>query len=388
MSIERSKMKLLFLIDNRKFVRGGAYSIYKFAEYLARRGHNVFILSNIPPSFLRDKKLPAIFKIKISPHINYQFKGSGKINRLIEDIYYRILGNRVLGYYQPDFIIGHQLLSGIRASQLGKRHQVPIVVFTFESPKWLAFTYWKQINSDRNRTRYLDDWSKFQEAMNNSKVVFVNSIMTLKKTREDLNKFVNIQVIYPGLPEILINDGKRKNQIIYIGALIKSKNVNEVIEALSLTKEPLKLLICGEGYEKHNLALLAQRRCLNYEFKGVITDTEKWKLISESKFMVFPSSFEGFGMPPMEALACGIPCICSDLPIFGEVYEDKVEYFEEHNVNQLAEKMQYLLDHPDYCQRRGEEGRKYVTQKFSWEKSAKKIETILSENLNKNKQQK
>ena len=100
--------------------------------------------------------------------------------------------------------------------------------------------------------------------------------------------------------------------------------------------------------------------------------------------MVFPSSFEGFGIPPMEALACGIPCICSDIPILKEVYKDYVEYFKEHNIDDMSDRISYLLENPLHCNERGKIGKEYVEDNFGWDKSAQKLEMKLKDYLKLN----
>lgn len=373
-------MDLLFLIHNGRTIRGGTYSIFKFAEYLAKRGQKVTIMCNFFPKFWVNNPLPNSLEVHIVPHIRWKFKGIGKIDSIMENVYYNLMGES--HFTEIDFIIGHQLVSGIRAYRLGREYHIPIVTFVFESPEWLQFTYWKQIDEDKNRSKYLNKWKRFQEAMNNSKVVIANSVKTSEMTKKSLDNSIDIRVVYPGIPDIIsIHDKRKKEQIIYVGALSNAKNVDEIIKAMSFIRNPPRLIICGDGYKKSSLKSLVNKLNVNCEFRGVITDKEKWKLISESKLMVFPSSFEGFGMPPMEALACGVPCICSDIPILREVYEDKVEYFEEHNVNQLTREIRYLLDNPDYCEKRGKEGQKYVGEKFNWEKSAEKIDEVMRKYL-------
>ena len=104
----------------------------------------------------------------------------------------------------------------------------------------------------------------------------------------------------------------------------------------------------GGGEEKQKLVRLANQAKVNCEFKGNVNDQEKWIEIKKSMFMVFPTSFEGFGMPPMEALYCEIPCICTDIPILKEVYQDKIEYFKENNVNDLCKKIEFLIKNKKY----------------------------------------
>ena len=104
----------------------------------------------------------------------------------------------------------------------------------------------------------------------------------------------------------------------------------------------------------------------------------------ESVFMVFPSSFEGFGMPPGEALMLEKPCICSNIPVLKEIYGDYVEYFREHDINQLAKKMKYLIENPAYRKKRGREGRRFVLQTYDWGSSARRFIKILRHYVRQN----
>ena len=83
------------------------------------------------------------------------------------------------------------------------------------------------------------------------------------------------------------------------------------------------------------------------EFKGKMDEYTKWVEIKKSLFMILPSSFEGFGMPPAEALYCKIPCIASDLPVLRENYGDYLEYFPARNVEALRTKIEFLINKSD-----------------------------------------
>ena len=95
--------------------------------------------------------------------------------------------------------------------------------------------------------------------------------------------------------------------------------------------------------------------------------------------MVFPSSFEGFGMPPMEALAAGTPCICSNIPILRELYGEYVDYVEVHDIKMMAEKIKLLATDKNYREMSASRGKKYIGENFGWERAASQIETILTQ---------
>ena len=80
---------------------------------------------------------------------------------------------------------------------------------------------------------------------------------------------------------------------------------------------------------------------------GYIDNNKALYFFSNSLMYVFPSLDEGFGIPLIEALKLGVPVICSDIPIFREIAEDSVLYFEKQNEINLFEKMKQLINNKD-----------------------------------------
>jgi len=130
---------------------------------------------------------------------------------------------------------------------------------------------------------------------------------------------------------------------------------------------------------KNKLKRLAFQLKVHCEFKGTVSESEKWVEIKRSKIMVFPSSFEGFGIPPAEALYCGVPCIASDIPILKEVYGERLEYFYENDIEGLSKMIEEMINNSHLSKRKAIEGREYIRNYFSWDKSAEKIEQILTD---------
>lgn len=373
-------MKLLFLMNNEKKIGGGDYSIFKFAEYLAKIGNEVKIFASLKNEFFKDYKLPKDLSITYRGTFPYLFKGCGRIDLFWNKIFTKlVIENYIKKNKDLDFIVGYQTSSAIKATKLGKKYDLKVINFIFESLTWLEKQLGNKWKSDLKKPQYKKVWDDFENSLKQCDIIFANSNITNKETKIWLKREIKA-TIYPGIDLDIVKNipnQKKENHIIYIGRLHRYKNVDEIIKALVGINNPPKLIICGEGSEKEKLMSLASKQKVNCEFKDRLTDYEKWAEIKKSKFMIFPSSMEGFGMPPMEALYCEIPCICSDIPIFKEVYKNKVEYFKEHNINELKKKILFLLKNQKYCERRGKEGMVYVKNKFDWEKSAKKIEEAL-----------
>jgi len=376
-------MKLLFLMNNVEVIGGGDYSIFKFAEYLARLDHKVTVIANSKNEFLNGHKLPQNLQVKYRRTFSLKIKGYRFIQRLWEHIFDNIFLLKS-SMEKFDYLIGYQKNSSIHVAKRGIKFNIPTVNFIFEAPSKNKKQHkeWVKVFSNP-KTRKA--WNEFKKSIIKSDIVLANSNQSKRETEEWINRPID-GFVYPGIdldPADKIKDVKEENQIIYIGRLYGVKNINEIIKALSKIKDAPKFVICGDGEEKENLMRLANKLGTKCEFMGKITDHEKWVLIKKSKFMVFPSSFEGFGMSPMEALYCERPCIVSDLPIFKEVYHDKVEYFKEHNMIELTRLIKKLVDNPDYCRKRGINGKKYVKDTFGWLRSAKKIEGILENYVRK-----
>ncbi|MFH0876269.1 MAG: glycosyltransferase family 4 protein [archaeon] len=367
-------MIYFFIIDNGKTIGGGDYAQFKFAEGLVMLGHEVTIFAANYNSFFSELKTLPKFRIIIRNELPRTVKGFGLLNSIWDFLFTKIEVERQIRKNKPDYIIGYLRNSAIKAVNLGKKYKIKTVNFIFENPEWMKRTLGDRFLEEYNG-KFKDSWVKTKLAYLETDILFPNSKLTRKECETWLNKKVE-KPIYPGIEIPEINVGK-ENQIIYVGRLNAYKNIDLIIKALSTIKNAPKFVIVGTGEEETSLKKLASELNVNAEFKGSLNDTDKFKEIKKSLFMVFPSSFEGFGMPPGEALASGIPCICSDIPILKEIYADKVEYFKEHDVDDLAKQIQNLIKKPAYCKKRGIEGNKYIKEKYSWEKSAKRIDEIL-----------
>ena len=375
-------MNLLFLVDN--VGRGGGnYSLFKFAEHLSKLGHNVFFCTNRHPAFAQDdddKRLPSLLHLVIRFRIPRLTKGFGLLDRMWSRIYDRCALKRLIDEKQIDWVFGMQQRDAIRAMRLGKAKRVRVGNFVFESPGYVS----RRLGLTPAQTsKTIRAWKPFAEALARSDVVFANSRTTKQEVESWLQRS-DVEFIHPGInghgTGEVCDIGQKRHQIIYIGRLATYKNVREILLALQQLNNPPTLVICGDGETRAaDLQRLARDQGVPCVFRGWVSELEKWKEIKRSLFMVFPSSLEGFGMPPGEALSCKIPCVVADIPIMREVYGDYVEYFQEHSVADLARVTARLLADVSYRTERGQLGYEYIKDRYSWSGSAAKIAGIIKD---------
>lgn len=144
-----------------------------------------------------------------------------------------------------------------------------------------------------------------------------------------------------------------------MSTLAKNKNFKWVIHAAKNNPEYI-FVIAGGGKLKETANTFGLPNLPNVHFLGYVNDEEAKSLIKNCKAFVFPSLYEGFGLPPLEAMAVGCKSvIVSNIEIMHEIFEDSVEYIDPLK---LDYKIQDFTDYAKKPQR--------ILDKYSWEKSA------------------
>nr|WP_319022597.1 glycosyltransferase family 1 protein [Klebsiella aerogenes] len=115
----------------------------------------------------------------------------------------------------------------------------------------------------------------------------------------------------------------------------------------------------------------------NIKFLGRVSDEELIELYQNASGFIFPSLYEGFGIPPLEAQACGCPVIASNMAVMPEVLQNSVLYFDPLIKNDLCEKIITFMQDPVLRNNLHLEGVKNV-KRFSWECSANKLNSIIN----------
>lgn len=172
--------------------------------------------------------------------------------------------------------------------------------------------------------------------------------------------------------------------VLFVGTLEPRKNVRRLIEAYAQIRNlGVKLVIVGgKGWLYDDIFASVERLGLSDEvlFAGYVPAEELPFWYNAAKLFVFPSLYEGFGLPPLEAMACGTPVISSDAASLPEVVGEAGLMVAPQDVDGLAEAMRQVLGDQGLREQLRERGLQQARQ-FSWEKIAQQTITVYQQVL-------
>lgn len=178
-----------------------------------------------------------------------------------------------------------------------------------------------------------------------SKKIFTVSNFSKDRINYHLKKSKNkVIVTYSGLSDNILNykdiKAEKEDYIVFVGNIKKNKGLSTLVKAIENTN--IKLIIIGkqDNYRTSDKNLSSYLKNKNISFSGSISDEELISILSKAKFLVSPSTYEGFGLPPLEALYLNTKPIISDIDVYKEIYSNlDVIYFKVNDSLDLKEKI-------------------------------------------------
>ncbi|HEV8241957.1 MAG TPA: glycosyltransferase family 1 protein [Thermoanaerobaculia bacterium] len=173
---------------------------------------------------------------------------------------------------------------------------------------------------------------------------------------------------------------------LYVGTLEPRKNVALLVDAWQSLREehadvPPLVLVGGYGWKSRGLySRLEALAGEGVHLLGWLHDDELLRVLQAASCFVYPSLYEGFGLPAAEALACGVPTIVADTSSLPEVVGDAALLVDPHDPGDLAEAMRRVLQEPGLAADLAARGPRQAAR-FSWERSAAQLEAALLEAL-------
>lgn len=199
----------------------------------------------------------------------------------------------------------------------------------------------------------------YLRAIYRSKIIFTVSEFSKSRIQEKLKCKKQIIVTYNAVPPYITKKSDDENfqkddfSILFVGNIKKHKGLKILIDAfkkLICDIPQAKLIIVGDSqnFRTEDNEIFTEIKTLpknSVIFTGKISDEKLKKYYEKSTVLVQPSYYEGFGMPPLEALYCKTNVIISDIPVFKEIYKNfPVTFFECGNSNDLFTKIKNCLE--------------------------------------------
>ncbi|MCB1582662.1 MAG: glycosyltransferase family 1 protein [Marinicella sp.] len=164
--------------------------------------------------------------------------------------------------------------------------------------------------------------------------------------------------------------------ILFVGNIEPKKNIKQLIRAFAYIKKGYKLAIVGHKAWMSDSQLVGLQSYLkkkDYVMLNYVTEEELAMLYSNAFCMVFPSLYEGFGLPVLEAMQNNCPVICSDRSSLPEVGGDAALYVDPYKFTDIRDQLEKLIANPELRQEMIEKGKKRV-EFFSPENYAKRLQ--------------
>lgn len=263
-------------------------------------------------------KIPSNIDVFWSPHYNIPLFYRGKLIVTVHDVFHLAMSNFVIGIHK-------KIYAEFMFRMVAKKADRIIVVSNFTAKELC-----KYVPCDKNK----------------------------------------ITTIYNGVDDswFHIKSGERVHSnkyFIYVGNIKPHKNLHRLLQAFSQVKDkiPQDLILVGkkDGFLSGDERIVKEAKSLGSRvtFTGYITDNLLQQYVSQSDGLIFPSLYEGFGLPPLEAMAAGVPVAVSNIESTCEVCGDDVLMFNPYDINDISLKIIELA-----------KGKKNsISERFSWDRA-------------------
>lgn len=293
-----------------------------------------------------------------------------KIVRYIKSSLAFFSQNRYDIYWQPNFIP----VNGVKS----KNTVTSVHDFSFMlQPQW----------HPKERLEYFNE--NFLKNIKNSDHIITGSYYT----KQEILKYLDfpdekITVIYHGVDHTLFRlypsesllQTKKKYDlpdsfVLFVGSIEPRKNLLILLKAYTQLAEDIKqnlplVLVGFKGWQNKEIMQEIQYNKKHVIYLGYLSDEELAHVYNLASIFVYPSLYEGFGIPPLEAMACGTPVIASRVSSLPEVCKDAALYIDPENSTNLEQVITTLYKNKVLQEQLRQKGLEHVKQ-FTWEKSSK-----------------
>ena len=297
-------------LKTSNFYSGGRIHMYQYAWTMAKLGAEVYLITNMHPKWMRDYPKQDGVKVLI--------EGNDKVPCDLDVIITDSKG-----------ALGRSTLT------YKKQHpSVPFFCMNFETSNWVNIFC----------PDYADRLQAPKDVFQKADRLLANSGESAKYLTEWVGKPTPVHVLQPAVNTFAIreaetkrSDPKARPYAVWSARSPVYKGGSVALEAIWALKIPFDLVMFGQPPEP-----LADNHLHKAIYKRSACDADKFRTMLDADLILAPSKFEGYGMVPGEALACGKPCVVYDLPVLRAEYGDRLVYAKWGNEEDYKEKVRQI----------------------------------------------
>lgn len=207
-------------------------------------------------------------------------------------------------------------------------------------------------------------------------------IAVSENTKKDLLNLFNVEskkvhVVYHGIEKVDLSmlPSQKLYQfpyVLFVGRRSKYKNFDNFLEAFSIMHQKntdVHLVCTSVPFNENEKNEIDRLKLTQYVHHVFADETLMKRLYRDAEFFVYPSFYEGFGMPILESWSCGCPVVLSNASCFPEIAKDAGVYFDPHSIDDMAFKMNLMLESSQLRTDMMDKGLSRLAD-FSWDKCA------------------
>ncbi|MEK7550182.1 MAG: glycosyltransferase family 1 protein [Patescibacteria group bacterium] len=164
---------------------------------------------------------------------------------------------------------------------------------------------------------------------------------------------------------------------LYVGSAYPHKNLDRLISAINLLKVNLCIASSRDVFTKR----LEVNKNKYVKLLGFVPDNKLKSLYKNSIAFVFPSLSEGFGLPGIEAMKAGTLVLCSDIPVFREVYKNAAIYFNPLDSNSIIKVLKMALNLSEFERKSKITYAQKFVKRYSWHKMVKETLNVYEKSV-------
>lgn len=275
-------------------------------------------------------------------------------------------------YWQPNFI----LRKNVKArKKIATVHDFSWEIYPEFQPSERVQYFQKNFYTQLMKCDHIITGSKFTK----SEIIERTGISSEKITV--IYHGVNHDVFYPR------SEAPAQKYLLAVGSIEPRKNLKNLLEAYTKLDRNIKdrynlILVGASGWNNSEIMDLIESLKEWVQYSGYVSDEALAHLYSQASLFIYPSLYEGFGIPPLEAMACGVPVVASKASSLPEVCGDAAYYVDPLDADSITEAIITVLNDENLKNDLVKKGLSRAKE-FSWERSAKAHLAVFEEVLKK-----